>query len=760
MSSNIPNTSTSNNAATSVGKPNTRVDGPLKVTGAARYSSDIEVEGVAHAVIVQSTIANGRIAAIDTSAAESAPGVLGILTHLNAPKLNKLSSKKTVEDSEPLDPALLQSDKVFYAGQHIAVVIADTLERAEHAAILVRIEYNEQPHTTDIYESLTEAFAPKDVNSKPPDYKRGDTEAGLADSDVTLDEQYTTPTETNNPMAPFATLAVWSEENGEERLTLYDSTQGVNNVLKAVTGWLGLKQEQVRVVSHFVGGGFGAGIRAWAHTTLAALAALHVNRPVKLVLTREQMFTSVGHRPATLQRIRLGAKRDGRLTAIEHHGTSPASQFSQFEENLTASPRILYSCPNVRTTYRLVRINTNTPTFMRAPGESTGMFAFESAIDELAYKLNIDPLELRLRNYSERDEEQDLPFSSKSLLECYQLGAQQFGWSRRIHQPRSMRDGQYLIGYGMASTTYSCYRMPTQARARVFRDASSHQGVRVVVQCATADIGPGTYTVMRQIAADALGLSVDSVRFQLGDTRLPKSPVQGASQTVQSVGSAVHEACTKARCYLLELARKKENSPLNSHLDAEIGWGDGRFFVNGDAMKSQAYAAILKQNNLDGVETELTSQAGDEQKKFSMQAFGAHFVEVRVDEAIGRLHVARMVGAFGIGRVINPRTAQSQIFGGMVWGVGQALLEETHMDDAFGRYVNPNLGEYHVAVNADIKSMEAYFVDERDEHVNPLGVKGCGEIGIIGVAAAIANAVFHATGKRIRDLPITPDKLI
>lgn len=749
----------SNIANGSIGKPQTRVDGALKVIGAARYSSDIDVANVAHAVMVQSTLASGRIAVLDTSAAESAPGVLGVLTHLNVPKLQPLADKKTVEDSESIDPALLQSDRIWYAGQHLAVVVADTLERAEHAATLVQVHYDEHPHSTNMSTRLTEAFAPKDVNSKPPDYDRGDTQAGLAEADVTLDEQYTTPTHTNNPMAPFATLAIWSKAEGEDYLTLYDSTQGVNNTIKAVTGWLGLKPEQVRVISHFVGGGFGAGIRTWAHSALAALAARQVQRPVKLVLTRDQMFTSVGHRPATLQRIRLGAKQDGRLTAIEHHGTSPASQFSQFEENLTISPRSLYTCPNVRTTYRLVRLNTNTPTFMRAPGESTGMFAFESVIDELAYRLNLDPIKLRLRNYADRDEEQDLPYSSKSLRECYQLGAEKFGWHQRQPEPRSMRDGSTLIGYGMASTTYPCYRMPTQARVRVVADANAPQGVRAIVQCATADIGSGTYTVMRQIAADVIGLSVDQVRFELGDTSLPKSPVQGASQTVQSVGSAVYDGCTEARSYLLELARQQQ-SPLQGSADTNIGWGEGRFFVKQDASRHQTYAEILQANSLDGVEAEVTSQAGDEQQKFAMQAFGAHFVEVRVDEAIGRLHITRMVGAFGIGRVINPRTAQSQVFGGMVWGVGQALLEETHLDHRFGRYLNPNLGEYHIAVNADIGKLEAYFIDERDEHVNPLGAKGCGEISIIGVAAAIANAVYHATGKRIRNLPITPDKLM
>ena len=424
---------------------------------------------------------------------------------------------------------------------------------------------------------------------------------------------------------------------------------------------------------------------------------------------------------------------------------------------MTTSPRILYTCPNVRTTYRLVRLNTNTPTFMRAPGESTGMFAFESALDELAYQLNLDPIELRLRNYADCDQEQDLPYSSKSLRECYQLGAEKFGWNQRQPQPRSMRDRSILIGYGMASTTYPCLRMPTQARARIVVDPEA--GIRAVVQCATADIGPGTYTVMRQIAADALGLSSDCIRFELGDTTLPKSPVQGASQTVQSVGSAVHDACTEVRSYLLELSRKQEDSLLSGYANAAIRWGNGRFFLSDDT-GHQTYAEILHQNQLNGVEAEVTSQAGNEQEKFAMQAFGAHFAEVRVDEALGRLQVARMVGAFGIGCVINPRTAQSQIFGGMVWGVGQALLEETHLDHQFGRYINPNLGEYHVAINADIGKMEAYFIDEQDEQVNPLGAKGCGEISIIGVAAAIANAVYHATGKRIRNLPITPDKLI
>lgn len=759
MSTNTENTNKPL-AVGNIGQPLSRVDGRLKVTGAARYSSEYEVENLVHACLVQSTIPRGRVTAIDTSAAEAAPGVLGVLTHLNAPKSRKLSDKQTPEDSEPRDPGLLQSDEIFYAGQHIAVVVASTLERAEHAATLVRVTYDEQPFTTDISGRTDATFAPESVNTKPPDYKRGDTEKGLAEADVVIDERYTTPEQTNNPLGLFATIAVWDGTDGNEHLTLYDSTQGVNNVLRAVAGWLGLKQNQVRVVSHFMGGGFGAGIRAWPHSALAAMAAKHVRRGVKLVLTRDQMFTSVGHRPATLQHVRIGARSDGRFTAIEHHGTSPTSAFSEFGENLTTSARVLYSCPNVTTTYRLVRTNTNTPTFMRAPGESTGQFAFESAVDELAYKLKIDPIELRLINYAERDEEQDLPFSSKSLRECYQLGAEKFGWGNRTMEPRSMHDNRYLIGYGVASAMYPAFRMPTEARAVIYKDidGSGESDVRAVVQTATADIGPGTYTVMTQIAADALGLPIERVRFELGDTSLPRSPVQGASQTVGAVGSTVHEACLKARSELLALTREDERSPLSNHIDSDIEAREGRFFVRIDPTRTEAYAEILTRAGRTHVEAKVTTQAGDEEKQFSMASYGAQFAEVRVDEEIGRLHVRRTLGAFGIGRVINPQTARSQIFGGMVWGVGQALLEETHTDHRFGRYINPNLGEYHVAVHADAApEMEVYFIDEHDEHINQIGAKGCGELGFIGVTPAIANAVFHATGRRIRCLPITPE---
>lgn len=601
------------------------------------------------------------------------------------------------------------------------------------------------------------------VNMKPPDYKRGDTEKGLAEADVVIDERYTTPKQTNNPLGLFATIAVWDGTDGRDHLTLYDSTQGVNNVLRAVAGWLGLKQNQVRVVSHFMGGGFGAGIRAWAHSALAAMAAKHIGRPVKLVLTRDQMFTSIGHRPSTLQHIRIGAQADGRFTAIEHHGTSPTSEFSEFGENLTTSARVLYSCPNVTTTYRLVRTNTNTPTFMRAPGESTGQFAFESAVDELAYKLRIDPIELRLINYAEQDEEQGLPFSSKSLRQCYQLGAEKFGWGNRKMEPRSMRENRYLIGYGVASTMYPAFRMPTEARAVIYKDGhgSGQSNIKAVVQTATSDIGPGTYTVMTQIAADALGLSIERVRFELGDTSLPRSPVQGASQTIGAVGSTVHEACLKARSKLLALTREDECSPLSNHIDSDIEARDGRFFVRVDPTRTEGYAEIFARREQTHVEAKVTTQAGDEEKQFSMASYGAQFAEVRVDEEIGRLHVTRTLGAFGIGRVINPQTARSQIFGGMIWGIGQSLLEETHTDHRYGRYINPNLGEYHVAVHADAApQMEVYFVDERDEHINQIGAKGCGELGLIGVTPAIANAVFHATGKRIRDLSITPDKLL
>jgi len=733
-----------------IGKPMNRVDGRLKVTGAARYSAEFPMENLVHAVLIGSSISRGTIKKIDTSVAEKSPGVIAILTHLNAPKLKEMpDSSKGGAAAETRIP--LVDGNIYYNGQYIGVVVADTFEHATHAASLVDVAYEEQPFVTQM--EREKAVMPKGaVGYRPADIARGNLEQGLAEAEVRVEETYTTPTENHNPMETHATTAVWEGD----KLTVYDSTQYTFGERRTLAIGFGIPEENVRVVCHFIGGAFGCKGNTWSHVPLAAVAARQVKRPVKLVLTRQQMFTGVGHRAETEQQIILGAKRDGRLTAIAHKGISHtcSEAVGEFVEPFTVATHMLYATENLQTSQRVVKVNKGQPTYMRAPGETPGTFALESAIDELAYKLNLDPIELRLRNYAETDPDTKLPWSSKSLKECYQLGAEKLGWSRRKGQPRSMRDGRYLIGMGMATATYPVYRFPASAITKIMQDGS------VVVQSGTHEMGTGTATVMAQVIADVLGVPVERVRFELGDTNMPNAPVSGGSGTVASVGSAVAGATKAARAKVLDIARADKRSPLYNIPDTEIAFEDGRMFVKSDKGKSESYADILKRQNLKQVEATFDAKFDEENKKYSMHSFGAQFAEVRVDPDLGEVRVKRFVGAFGAGRILNLKTARSQMIGGIVMGLGMALFEETVTDHQFGRIVNPNLGEYHVPVNADVPAIEAYFVEEKDPHVNAIGAKGVGEIGITGVAAAVANAVYHATGKRIRDLPITPDKLL
>ncbi|MGI2908858.1 xanthine dehydrogenase family protein molybdopterin-binding subunit [Tolypothrix sp. VBCCA 56010] len=733
-----------------VGKPMNRVDGRLKVTGAAHYAAEFPLENLVHAVLIGSSITRGTIKSIDTTAAEKSPGVIAIITHLNAPKLREMPTmNKRGAAGEARVPLI--DGNIYHHGQYIGVVVADTLERATHAASLVRVAYNEQPFVTEM--EREKAVMPMgQVGFRPADIARGNLEQGLAEAEVRLEETYTTPTENHNPMETHATTAVWSGD----KLTVYDATQYTFGERKALAIGFGIPEENVRVVCHFIGGAFGCKGSMWSHVPLAAIAARQVKRGVKLVLTRQQMFTNVGHRAETEQQIILGVKRDGRLTAIAHKGISHtcSEAVGEFVEPFTVATHILYATENLQTSQRVVKVNKGQPTFMRAPGETPGTFALESAMDELSYTLKLDPIELRLRNYAETDPDTKLPWSSKSLKECYQLGAEKFGWSRRNPTPRSMRDGRYLIGMGMATATYPVYRFPASAVTKIMQDGS------VVVQSSTHEMGTGTATVMAQVIAEVLGVPVERVRFELGDTNMPNAPVSGGSATVASVGSAVAGATKAARAKVLDIARADKRSPLYDIPDTEIAFEDGRMFVKSDKGKSESYADILKRQNLKLVEANYDVQFDEENKKYSMHSFGAQFAEVRVDRDLGEVRVKRFVGAFGTGRVLNLKTARSQMMGGITMGLGMALFEETVTDHKFGRIVNPNLGEYHVPVNADVPAIEVYFVEEKDPHVNALGAKGIGEIGITGVAAAVANAVYHATGKRIRDLPITPDKLL
>jgi xanthine dehydrogenase YagR molybdenum-binding subunit len=706
-----------------IGKPVSRVDGRQKVTGIATYAAEFDIPGQAHGAIVRSTVANGRIASIDSSTAERAPGVIAVVTHRNAPKLPYRPHRAFVDPDVGERLHVLQGDRISHQGQPVALVVAETLEQAVHAASLVRLSYTEEAGATDISRAAPAMPTSQQTDQgerRPPQSRRGDPEGALAGAEVKFEATYIIPRENHNPIEMHATIAAWQGD----RLTLWDKTQWVYNVAEEIAAVFGVPAENVRVISPFVGGAFGSGLRTWPHVTLAALGARVARRPVKVMLSRREMYYGVGYRPHTVQRVALGASREGRLTALVHDAHQETSTYEEYSESLINASRFLHSCPNVHTRHRIARLNVHTPTFMRAPGECSGVYALESAMDELALALNIDPVELRLRNEPELDEFKKLPFSSRSSKECYRVAAERFGWSRRNPKPRSMRDGRWLIGWGMASATYPMNYAPASARARLMPDGT------VEVTSAASDMGPGTWTSMTQVAAETLGLPIERVKFILGDTRLPRAPVHGGSLTMASVGSAVQAACRK----------------LREEASASVG-------ASGLADASRQIAQPI--------EATADVQPGDEGQRFSMHSFGALFVEVAVDPDLGETRVRRMVGAYGAGRIVNPKTTRSQCIGGMIGGIGMALMEHSVVDARNGRVVNANLAEYPLPVHADAPPvMDVVFVEEHDPHVNPLGVKGVGEIALVGVAPAIANAVFHATGKRIRELPITPDKLL
>jgi xanthine dehydrogenase YagR molybdenum-binding subunit len=712
------------------GDPIDRVDGRAKVTGTARYAADVPVAHVAHAVLILSSVAKGKVVSMDTARAQKAPGVLAVITQDNAPRMPQ---PDLMHKASPGDRilALFQDGQVWYANQPIGVVVADTLERAQHAAQLVDLRYDTERPQVELRPDLPaeKAVAQGEMGKQsPPDWQKGDLEAGLKSAAVKIEETYRIPYETHNPMEPHATIAVWQ---GRDHLTVYDSTQGIFEVRRKLSTMFNLPKENVRVISHFVGGGFGCKGSVWSHVVIAAMAARQVNRPVKLVVGRPQMFGPVGFRPANEQRITLGATRDGTLTAVRAELRAMTSRFDEFAEHTTAPVRALYACPNMQTSERLVKLDTGTPTFTRAPGESTGNFAIESAMDELAYALKMDPVALRLKNHADEDPMSGKPWSSKSLKECYQRAAETFGWAKRRREPRSMKDGNILVGWGMATATYPTHVRPAAAKVSLLPDGTAE------VRAGTQDIGTGTYTIMTQIAADALGLPVERVHFDLGDTEMPEAPTSGGSVTAASVGSAVRMVCMAARQKLAELTGV---TPDQVKIDGQL-------------------REILARNQLQSLDASFKTQDSEERKKYQTRSFGAQFVEVRVDPEVGVVRVARIVSAFAAGRILNAKTARSQYIGGIVWGLGMGLFEHTIYDPRLGRIMNADLAEYHVPVEADVPAIDVLFVDEEDKIVNEVGAKGIGEIGICGVPAALANAIYHATGKRVRELPITLDKV-
>jgi xanthine dehydrogenase YagR molybdenum-binding subunit len=735
-----------------IGKPASRVDGRAKVTGAARYAAEYTAPDLAYGVVVSSGVARGRITRIDAAEALALPGVLQVFTHENAPRLARADKRWRDEVAPPGSPFRpLHDNEIKYSGQPVALVVADSFELARYAASLVRVEYERAPHVTDLGRRRDQAYTPKEREGIPlTSGPRGDADKAFAAAPVKLEAEYRTPVEHHNPMEPFATTVVRHEDG---KLTVYDKTQGVQNVRDYLCNVFGLSEGELRVVSPFVGGAFGSGLRPQYQVFLAVLAARALKRSVRVTLTRQQMFT-FGHRPATWQRVALGAGPDGTLEALVHEAVAETSRFEDYSEPVVTWSGLLYRCDNVRLGHKVTQLDLYTPCDMRAPGAVWGVYAIECAMDELAVKVGADPVELRLKNYAERDQGEDKPFSSKELRACYRQAAEKFGWAKRDPRPRSMREGDALVGWGMATGVWEAMQLQASAKAVLTADG------KLTVGSATADIGTGTYTIMTQIAAELLGLPLEDVTFLLGDSALPKAPVEGGSFTAATVGSAVHAACQKLRERLVTLARQVDGSPLAGARPEDVTFGDGLILSRHEPSRAVSLASALRHGKLAAIEAEASAGPGPKRKDFSTYAHSAIFAEVKVDQDLGTIHATRIVTAVAGGRILNPKTARSQVLGGVVWGIGTALEEESVLDHALGRFMNHNLAEYHVPVHADVGDIEVIFVEERDEVVNPLGAKGLGEIGVVGVAAAIANAVYHATGVRVRELPITLDRVL
>jgi len=735
-------------AASILGKPTSRVDGRAKVTGGAKYAAEYNVPGLAHGFVVTSAIAKGRIAQIDMADALAVDGVIAVFTHANRPKM-AASHDKYNDDiapgGKPFRP--LYDDRICFSFQPIALVVAEEPEIARFAASLLHIEYKQEPHETDFEKQRGEAFVAKG-DGESHSHKRGTAAKAFAGAPVKVDIEYRMAVEHHNPMEMFGATAVW-EGNG--RITVYDKTQGPVNCRNYLANVFGLEPDEVRVLVPYMGGGFGSGLRPQYELTLAVLAARALKRSVRVTLTRQQMF-GLGYRAGNIQSLKIGAEQDGRLLSFSHEFIGMTSQFEAFQRTNVAWSSQLYKCANVDLKQKLVRLDQNSPCDMRAPGGAEGMYAIECAMDELAYAANVDPLELRLINYSDRDQMEDKPYSSKELRACYRQAAERFGWSRRTPQPRSMKDGNDLVGWGMASGIWEAMQLEASARAVLGANGS------LEIASATADIGPGTYTMMAQIGADLMGVPLENVTAKLGDSDLPQAPVEGGSFTTASVGSAIAAACRAVQKDLLRLAQKAAGSPLKGAKIDEIEFADGRMRRK-DGGGEASFADAMRAGKVDRIEKE-ASAAPNEKSKYAHYAHSAIFAEVRIDQELAVIRVTRVVNAIAAGRILNPKIAGSQILGAVVGGIGMALHEETLTDHRLGRFMTHNLADYHVPVNADVHGIEVIFVDEQDDEINPLGVKGVGEIGIVGTAAAIANAIYHATGKRVRELPITIDKLM
>ncbi|KPC49642.1 xanthine dehydrogenase family protein molybdopterin-binding subunit [Amantichitinum ursilacus] len=731
-----------------------RVDGRAKVTGAARYAAEHPAADLAYGVVVNSTITKGRILGFDLADALRVPGVIDIITHSNRPRMRpfKLSYKDmTAPGGFPFRP--LYDDVVFYSGQPIALVLAETFEAARHAATLVRPDYAVEPHETELAAHLHRAHDPHGLKAgfAPPPKEKGHAQAAFDAAPVKIEAEFHSGVEHHNPMELFASTVI---READGHLTIYDKTQSSQNSRWYVSHVFGLSSRKVTVRNPYVGGAFGSGLRPQYQLPLAVMAALKLKRSVRVVLTRQQMFT-FGHRPETRQAIKLAAERDGTLVSIQHDAVAETSRREDYTEVVVNWSGQLYACDNIRLSYHLVDLDNYTPIDMRAPGAAHGVHALEIAMDELSYALQMDPLALRLKNYAEIDPTKNLPFSTKALRDCYTQGAARFGWDQRPAAPRSMRKGNEWVGWGMATGTWDAMQMFARASAVLHADG------RLVVSSAATDIGTGTYTVMAMIAAASMGLPMERVTFQLGDSTLPVAPIEGGSSHVTTVGSAVEGACEKLQKRLLKLAKALPDSPFAKAKIDEVEFADGTLRLRARPEVRIELPQLLQHAGEARVEVKyLMLPDALKQRKYQRATHSAVFCEVHVDEDFGTVRVTRVVSAIAAGKIISAKTAHSQITGGVVWGISQALHEETLQDHRLGRFMNANFAEYHVAVNADIHDIEVIFVEEDDRVVSRLGAKGVGEIGLVGVAAAVSNAIYHATGRRIRDTPITPDKVI
>ncbi|TYL83338.1 xanthine dehydrogenase family protein molybdopterin-binding subunit [Bradyrhizobium cytisi] len=737
-----------------IGNPTNRVDGRLKVTGAARYAAEHEASGLLHGVIVSATVAAGRVVSLETERALSVPGVVEIFTHENRGSgawLDRNWKDEVAPPGHPFRP--LHSDRILFAGQPIALVVAETLEAARDAASLVTAAYEVEQHCTELEVKRSEAYEPPEKRSgiPPPPEPRGKPEDAFERARHRIAADYRIRAEHHNPMELFATTCVYE---GKDKLTIYEKTQGSQNSQGYVASVFGLKTKNVRVINHYVGGAFGSALRPQQQLFFAVMASLELKRSVRVVLTRSQMFY-IGYRPETRHAISMAADNEGRLTSIIHGAVAATSHYEDYQESIVNWSGMMYHCDNVKLSYGLAKLNTATPCDMRAPGAAVGVTAFECAVDELAHEAGIDPLEFRKRNFATLDENMGKQFTSKALSACYHQGAARIGWERRSAEPGAVRDGHELVGLGMATGMWEAFLMKASAEAKLTPDG------RLQVSTAASDIGTGTWTILAQIGADALGLPVEDVTPMIGDSSLPASPVEGGSWTAASNGSAVLAACEAIKQTLFKHARKMANSPLTAASFDEVVFLSGRIALRTDPDRGLSLPEVMHASDLDEIRG--SGKAAPkllQMRKYVSYTHSAVFTEVRVDRDIGIVRIPKIVCAVAAGKIINPKTARSQILGGVVMGIGMALHEEAMTDHRLGKIMNHNLAEYHVPAHADIADIEVIFVDEQDEKVSPLGVKGLGEIGIVGTAAAVANAIFSATGKRVRDFPITLDKII